>query len=69
MHLMIRRVKVEEHDAVRRSRYCPRTKSRIRLKGAWLHEAGFLPGQYVRVIIQEGKLILEAEEATHIQAA
>ena len=35
----------------------------IRLRGKWLREAGFLPGQTVAVFVEYGRLILLASEA------
>jgi len=35
----------------------------IRLRGKWLREAGFIPGQNVAVIVEYGRLILLAPEA------
>ena len=37
-------------------------KSRIRLKGAWLQEAGFLPGDRVSVHVENRRLVVEWEE-------
>ena len=35
----------------------------IRLRGKWLREAGFIPGQNVAVVVEYGRLILMAIEA------
>jgi hypothetical protein len=56
-----RRLKIEPHDE-----QCGRrlTKALIRLKGRWLREAGFQPGQHLEVVcIAPGRLVLQAAAA------
>lgn len=39
---------------------CGHSVPLIRLRGKWLREAGFLPGQHVAVIVEYGRLVLLA---------
>ena len=50
---IIRRIKVEPPGAT--------MPTQIRLKGKWLEEAGFKPGDYVSVNIGHGELIIKRE--------
>lgn len=36
----------------------------LRLQGRWLHQAGFLIGTPVRIIVTPGRLVLEVDERT-----
>jgi hypothetical protein len=57
-----RRLKIEPHDE-----QCGRrlTKALIRLKGRWLREAGFQPGQHLEVVcIAPGRLVLQTTPMT-----
>ena len=58
-----RRLKIEPHDES-----CGRllTKALIRLKGRWLREAGFQPGQHLEVTcIAPGRLVLQVAAPSH----
>ncbi len=33
--------------------------SQILIKGKWLHDAGYLPGDHVHLIIEENRLVIE----------
>ncbi len=54
--MSLRRLKVEPMDGYGGQ---PVTKTIIRLKGRWLRQAGFAPGQHIQVICERpGYLIL-----------
>ena len=55
MKKLIRRLKVEPPGV--------EIPSQIRLKGKWLEEAGFKPGDYVSVSIEMGKLTIQIESS------
>ena len=55
----VRRLRVEEH-CYRRA-YSVGRASRIRLKGKWLEQAGFSPGDRVDVRVNQGKLVITKE--------
>jgi len=54
-----RNLKVEEHTF--KNMYSAGTGARIRLKGKWLEEAGFSPGDRVTVKVEQKKLVIEKE--------
>jgi len=56
-----RLLKVEEHYY--RTAWEERKASRIRLKGKWLEKAGFRFGDYAKVEVKPGQLIITRQEA------
>lgn len=51
-----RTIKVEEFFLMRR--YRESVASQIRLKGLWLKQAGFQPGDRVEVVSRKGELVI-----------
>lgn len=56
---MTRKLKVEPHGEM----FCGATGSKLRLKGKWLAELGFLPGQHIELtVVSPGVLQLAARQ-------
>lgn len=55
---------IEEHWTPTQRRNHSR-RSLIRLKGHWLHEAGFTPGQRAQVTVEPGQLTITITTKEH----